>query len=647
MRIAAIIVTYRTPPQELYNFKKNLFSFLPSIHLEIVDNTIKNIGYGAAINIGIKKAIEKKFDTFLVLNTDIQFTSISSRLIEEGLKKYDILGGAFFQNGLSYLGGKIDKLRLSGYLNKETSGKKVQHTSSDFISGSCMIATKKTFEKIGMFDEHYFMYYEDVEICARARKKGLKIGISNRIRYVHFERRSQSFKKFLWLKVNRFRFFINYSNKRQKLHELIRFPKTVLENTLAIFHLLRKSYFLSNFFTLNIISLIIKLLSFVYFFVLIRGLNINDYGIYTYIWNYISIFSSLVDFGSTSYGLLLVNEKDKKHFSNLFSFRLVNSLIILIIANIIFLSLKNESNIRLYLLFASFVFISNSIYGSLIILCSITKKLFISSIISLVFNISNLILLFIILKIGKGLTPIFIGIFILYFLYTLWCFYKIQKLSKVNFRITFQLWKEFARKSSIFVVIALFAGLYNKVDIILLGNLKSASDVGVYSAGYKIYEAIMFVIPTYNLMVQPTFSNLARSNILKLKYLVKIHSLFLLFLSLFVVVIIFLTPSFIYSYIYKSEYFNSIKVLKIVTLAFPLICIHSIFLNVIYAFRKYKSIVFLYVFQTVISLTLNMLFIPHFSFYASSWITVINEVFNFGITGIFVYYLFKKNEHIT
>jgi hypothetical protein len=42
----------------------------------------------------------------------------------------------------------------------------------DFLTGCCLLVRKDIFEKIGLFDESYFLYYEDADLCLRAQKAG-------------------------------------------------------------------------------------------------------------------------------------------------------------------------------------------------------------------------------------------------------------------------------------------------------------------------------------------------------------------------------------------------------------------------------------------------------------------------------------------
>jgi len=44
-----------------------------------------------------------------------------------------------------------------------------------FATGACMLVKRSVFEKIGYFDEKYFLYLEDMDFCVRAKNAGFKI----------------------------------------------------------------------------------------------------------------------------------------------------------------------------------------------------------------------------------------------------------------------------------------------------------------------------------------------------------------------------------------------------------------------------------------------------------------------------------------
>ena len=42
----------------------------------------------------------------------------------------------------------------------------------DWVSGACLLVRRKDAEAVGLFDERYFMYCEDVDFCAAVRRRG-------------------------------------------------------------------------------------------------------------------------------------------------------------------------------------------------------------------------------------------------------------------------------------------------------------------------------------------------------------------------------------------------------------------------------------------------------------------------------------------
>lgn len=61
--------------------------------------------------------------------------------------------------------------------------------SPDWIGGMFMLFRAETYREIGGFDERYFLYYEDVDICARLRHRGYDIRLIPAAAVVHAARR--------------------------------------------------------------------------------------------------------------------------------------------------------------------------------------------------------------------------------------------------------------------------------------------------------------------------------------------------------------------------------------------------------------------------------------------------------------------------
>lgn len=131
----------------------------------------KNLGFGKANNIGAKSATGK----YLVfLNTD---TKLHSNCLQELLskmeeEKIDLAGPKILDfSGHDYYKGRKLTLDIIGSLSW---GKK-----TTMIEGCCLVMKKTVFEKLGGFDEDFFMYSEDLDLCWRAWLYGLKVGLIN------------------------------------------------------------------------------------------------------------------------------------------------------------------------------------------------------------------------------------------------------------------------------------------------------------------------------------------------------------------------------------------------------------------------------------------------------------------------------------
>jgi GT2 family glycosyltransferase len=72
-------------------------------------------------------------------------------------------------------------------LDYEESG---QPFSPDWIAGMFMLFRRSAFQEVGGFDERYFLYYEDIDICRRLRRSGYDIRVTPSARTTHNARRA-------------------------------------------------------------------------------------------------------------------------------------------------------------------------------------------------------------------------------------------------------------------------------------------------------------------------------------------------------------------------------------------------------------------------------------------------------------------------
>ncbi len=59
-------------------------------------------------------------------------------------------------------------------------------TTVDWVSGACMIVRRRTLEEIGPMDERFFMYFEDADLCRRARDAGWLVYYLPQVEVLHY-----------------------------------------------------------------------------------------------------------------------------------------------------------------------------------------------------------------------------------------------------------------------------------------------------------------------------------------------------------------------------------------------------------------------------------------------------------------------------
>lgn len=226
-RIGYIIVTFNTSAEEKSRLRHELRRIKKSKDMIYwIDNTFNNHGFAFGVNQGIRRATKDGCNLFMILNPDVSLRAVNRKKLLYAKDKFDIWGGVMRQNKKTYFGGTIDAWRLSGGLI--TQKPNFRFIKRDFVTGSLMMVKKSVIDRIGLFDEEYFMYYEDVDFCQRAQLAGLRIGIDSRLTYRHFETSKSYPQKNRWLDKSRWRFFWKYANWKQKLREIIRWPKTII-----------------------------------------------------------------------------------------------------------------------------------------------------------------------------------------------------------------------------------------------------------------------------------------------------------------------------------------------------------------------------------------------------------------------------------
>lgn len=140
----------------------------------------KNLGFAGGNNLGIKKAIQDGCEYILLINNDAEVTD--PKLIQKLIQKNKGITApvvCFTRAGedIYDYGGKVDK--VFGRNTHYESPFKLDdfYPNADYYSGVCLLIDSKVFNAVGLLNEAYFLYYEDVDFCLQASKAGFKLSL--------------------------------------------------------------------------------------------------------------------------------------------------------------------------------------------------------------------------------------------------------------------------------------------------------------------------------------------------------------------------------------------------------------------------------------------------------------------------------------
>ncbi len=165
--------------------------------LKIIRND-QNLGFSGGNNVGIRYALKSGADYILILNND---TIVDKNIIRELVKVADleerigiIVPKIYFAKGhefhkdrykqdeqgkvIWYAGGIMDWNNVMGShrgVDEVDSGQFDKIEPTEFASGCCMFVKREVFERVGLLDTKYFLYYEDSDLSERVKKVGYKI----------------------------------------------------------------------------------------------------------------------------------------------------------------------------------------------------------------------------------------------------------------------------------------------------------------------------------------------------------------------------------------------------------------------------------------------------------------------------------------
>lgn len=186
MKIGVVVLHYKnhSDTQEcLESLKKQDY---PHFEIFLVDNGEKNLGFAEGSNVGIRRALEWGVDAVLLLNNDTTAAPDLLSQFAEAAKTYPD-AGAFGAKIYYYddptviwhAGGNVDPVSIrcyhEGCTDSDLDKKWDKVRDIAYACGCAFFIRKEAIEKVGLLEPKFFLIWEEIDWCWRARRGGYRI----------------------------------------------------------------------------------------------------------------------------------------------------------------------------------------------------------------------------------------------------------------------------------------------------------------------------------------------------------------------------------------------------------------------------------------------------------------------------------------
>lgn len=191
--------------------------------------TGKNLGYGAGHNIALRKTIEADIPYHLIVNPDIELEAdILPKMIkymDENADVGHIMPKVYYPSGeiqylckqlpapmdllfRRFLPASMTEKRMHKFEMRDSGYNEIMDVP--YLSGCCMFLRTEALKKVGLFDERFFLYPEDIDLTRRIHAQ-YKTQFFPEVSVIHHHAQS-SYKSFKMLIIHAWN-MIKYFNK--------------------------------------------------------------------------------------------------------------------------------------------------------------------------------------------------------------------------------------------------------------------------------------------------------------------------------------------------------------------------------------------------------------------------------------------------
>ncbi|MGO1315668.1 MAG: glycosyltransferase family 2 protein [Cellulomonadaceae bacterium] len=162
---------------------------LAAEHTWLVETPHANTGFGIGMNIGVRRALREGATSVLLLNPDARISpAVASRLHDQVERDRSLLLAPVItaEDGSAWMRSTFDLNLFDGTM-RSTTRRTPGTAAMTWVSGAVMALSADLWEATGGFDEDYFLYWEDVDLCRRVYEAAGRVEVDDSLTAVHAE----------------------------------------------------------------------------------------------------------------------------------------------------------------------------------------------------------------------------------------------------------------------------------------------------------------------------------------------------------------------------------------------------------------------------------------------------------------------------
>jgi len=206
----------------------------------------ENLGGSGGFNTGLRRGIQNNYDYLVLADNDVVMADNAIECLYHYMKEHSEVGlcGAKILEKQSpqiiqEMGGtlQLNQFRVVSYYHRNNDSERIpKELNCDFVSACTLMANGKAMNEIGVMDDDFYIYMDDIEWCIRMKQAGYRIAVCGDARVWHEKQAINAMPSNTFARYYLWRNKIYLFSKYVEEHDLELLSEEILRNTFNIIY---------------------------------------------------------------------------------------------------------------------------------------------------------------------------------------------------------------------------------------------------------------------------------------------------------------------------------------------------------------------------------------------------------------------------